>query len=127
MFPEEGKCIIIEFKNPNVNVAKHLTQVNHYATLLWNFSKDKYKFHTFYTYLIGEKINTPELRTHDPEYREASGFDYWYKPASKVAGIYVHGDADIYSEVIKFSTLVKRAKLRNKHYIDKLLGNSDDD
>jgi hypothetical protein len=127
LFPEEGKCIIIEFKNPNVNVAKHLTQVNHYAALIWNFSKDKYKFHTFYTYLIGEKINTPELRTHDPEYREASGFDYWYKPASKVAGIYVDYDADIYSEVIKFSTLVERAKLRNKHYIDKLLGDSIDE
>ena len=126
LFPEEGKCIIIEFKNPNVNVAKHLTQVNHYATLLWNFSKDKYRFHTFYTYLIGEKINTPELRTYDPDYREASGFNYWYKPTSKVAGIYVDGDADIYSEVIKFSTLVKRAKLRNKHYIDKLLGKNDD-
>lgn len=31
LFPEEGKCIIIEFKAPNVNVAEHLTQINFYA------------------------------------------------------------------------------------------------
>ncbi len=122
LFPEEGKCIILEFKNPNVNIAKHLTQLNNYAALIWNFSKDKYKFNTFYGYLIGEKINTTEIRTHDSAYIEASGFDYWYKPNYKVPGIYVDNDANMYSEIIKYSTLVERAKSRNKHYIEKLLG-----
>jgi len=122
LFPEEGKCIILEFKNPNVNIAKHLTQLNNYAALIWNFSKDKYKFNTFYGYLIGEKINTTEIRTHDSAYIEASGFDYWYKPNYKVPGFYVDNDANMYSEIIKYSTLVERAKSRNKHYIEKLLG-----
>ena len=72
--------------------------------------------------LIGEKINTHEIRTHDPLYREASGFDYWYKPSYPIAGLFVDGDANIYSEIIKFSTLVERAKNRNKHFIDKLIG-----
>ena len=28
LFPSEGKCIIVEFKNPDVNLGEHLNQIN---------------------------------------------------------------------------------------------------
>ena len=39
LFPEEGKCIIIEFKAPDVNVSEHLNQIDFYARNVINASK----------------------------------------------------------------------------------------
>lgn len=120
LFPEEGKCVILEFKSPEVSLADHLTQIQNYATLIRNFSKDKYDFTTFYGYLIGEKANLFEIRNHDPNFREAQYFDYFYKPASDVAG-YWKKDGVIYTEIIKYSTLLSRAQKRNNIFIDKII------
>lgn len=120
LFPEEGKCVIIEFKSPDVSMADHLTQIQNYATLIRNFSKDKYDFTTFYGYLIGEKANLFEIRNHDPNFREAQYFDYFHKPISDVAGYWGKKDGVIYTEIIKYSTLLDRAKKRNNIFIDKI-------
>ena len=47
LFPDEGKCIILEFKNPDVNISSQLQQINNYASLIWNFSKDKFRVSCF--------------------------------------------------------------------------------
>lgn len=122
LFPNEGKCIIIEFKNPDVNVAKHLQQIDNYASLIWNFAKKEFQFNTFYGYLIGEKIDVREVRMHRPNFQEAYHFNYLFRPHEIIAGIFREGDAGIYTEVIKYSTLLKRAKNRNEIFIDKLIG-----
>lgn len=67
LFPDEGKCVIIEFKNPNVNVSDHLTQVNKYASLLLNYSEDDFKIDTYYAYLIGEAIDGNDVQDHDSD------------------------------------------------------------
>ena len=59
LFPDEGKCIIIEFKDPDVNVSDYLTQIQNYATLIRNYTKSEYQFDTFYAYLLGEKGSVP--------------------------------------------------------------------
>jgi hypothetical protein len=120
LFPDEGKCVIIEFKSPDVSMADHLTQIQNYATLIRNFSKDQYDFTTFYGYLIGEKANLFEIRNHDPNFREAQYFDYFYKPISDVAGYWGKKDGVIYTEIIKYTTLLERAKKRNNIFIDKI-------
>lgn len=124
LFPDEGKCIILEFKNPNVNVSEHLTQISNYAALIRNFAKSEFNFKTFYGYLIGEKIDPIDVRSHDPDFVEAYHFDYLYRPAKKVPAFFVDGDGTQYIEVIKYSTLLKRAKRRNEIFIDKLTGKS---
>jgi hypothetical protein len=43
LFPEEGKCIIIEFKAPHVNASDHLTQIDRYANLIRNYTEDKFQ------------------------------------------------------------------------------------
>ena len=36
LYPEEGKCIIIEFKAPDVEVSMYLSQINKYAMMINN-------------------------------------------------------------------------------------------
>jgi hypothetical protein len=78
IFPQEGKCIIIEFKAPDVNVSEHLSQINRYATLINNLSSDKMQI-----------------------------------------------KGSLYTEVLKYSELLERAKLRNQIFIDKLTKKSE--
>lgn len=120
LFPDEGKCLIIEFKNPDVNVSSHLSQINNYASLIWNFSSPQFQFNTFYGYLIGEKVNSFDVRSHDGDFKEAYQFDYLFRNQKVIPGLFVKGDASLYTEVIKYSTLYERAKRRNNIFIKKL-------
>ncbi len=120
LFPDEGKCIIIEFKNPDVKVSEHLSQINNYATLIRNFSIANFQFHTFYGYLIGEKISANDVRAYDADFIESYHFDYLFRADKKIAGMFGNSDANLYTEVIKYSTLLDRAKRRNEIFINKL-------
>jgi len=121
LFPQEGKCIIIEFKAPDENVRKHLTQIDFYTGLIHNFSKEKFNFNTFYGYLIGESINPTDVRLVDGYFEYAEHFDYLFRPSIKKVGLNGRVDANLYTEVIKYSTLLERAKMRNSIFIDKLI------
>lgn len=122
LFPQEEKCIIIEFKNPDVSVSDHLNQINNYATLLRNFSIPEMKLTTFYGYLIGEKIEPNDVRAYDADFKNAYNFDYLFRPSKTIAGIYSNEgkDGSLYTEVVKYSTLLERAKNRNNVFIKKL-------
>jgi hypothetical protein len=124
LFPNENKCLIIELKAPNTDITKHLNQINKYATLIRNFTKDEFQFDTFYGYLIGEEFDEIEVRFADPQFKIAYNFDFLFKPFQEVPGLFNgRKDGSIYTEVIKYSTLFERAKMRNKMFIDKLTNN----
>lgn len=119
LFPSEGKCVIIEFKNPNVNVADHLNQINKYAYFLRNFTKPDYNFLTFYGYLIGESIENRDVRSADGDFKFAPNLDYLFRPAKNVPDDSNSSkDGTLYTEIIQFSVLKERAELRNKAFID---------
>lgn len=120
LFPEEGKCIIIEFKAPDVNVSEHLNQIDFYASLLRNYTIDELQITTFYGYLIGESIEDRDVRGRVSRFEHAPKFNYWFRPSEKVIDFNNGNDGNIYTEIIKFSSLLERAKLRNKMFIDKL-------
>jgi hypothetical protein len=120
LFPEEGKCIIIEFKAPDVNVADHLTQIDKYANLILNYSEDKFKITTFFGYLLGESIEPRDVQGNVSTFEQSYQFDYLFRPSAKVVGFDERKDGSIYTEVIKYSTLLGRAKQRNKIFVDKL-------
>jgi len=122
LFPKEGKCIIIELKAPEVNVSEHLNQVNRYASLINNLSKDKFKISTYYGYLIGENIDINDIEDNDSDFKSAHNLNYIFRPFKRIAGKFGNEDGSLYTEVIKYSTLLERAKLRNKIFIDKLDG-----
>ncbi len=128
LFPDEGKCIIIEFKDPDVNIANYLTQIQNYATLIRNYTKEEFQFDTFYGYLLGEKINPLEVDSHDPDFKSSYHFDYLFRPSKTVSGkIANRKDGSIYIEVLKYSTLYERAKNRNEVFIKKLTQNFEDE
>lgn len=116
LYPEEGKCILIEFKAPEVDLTKHLDQISKYAKLIANYSEEKIT--QFYGFLIGENINQIDV---PDRYRKSFYNGYWFYPdepiASVVDGISV---ANIYQEIIPLSTIAKRAFIRNKSFSDKL-------
>lgn len=120
LFPEEGKCIIIEFKAPHVNASDHLTQIDRYANLIRNYTEDKFQITTFYGYLLGESIEPRDVLGTVSRYEHSYQFDYLYRPAENVNGFDGRTNGSIYTEVIKYTTLLERAKQRNKIFINKL-------
>jgi len=126
LFPEEGKCIIIELKNPQVNVSDHLTELNRYAGLIYGLQKPEFGIRTFYGYLIGEGIDSIDVRTQDSDFIDAPSLHYLYRPHKRVFNPFskLSGDGDIYTEVMSYRALLERAKVRNRMFIDCLMGSS---
>jgi hypothetical protein len=120
LFPEEGKCIIIEFKTPDANISEHLTQIDRYANLIRNYTEDDFQIVQFFGYLIGEGIEARDVLGRVSSYEHSYQFDYLFRPATKVIGFDGRSDGAIYTEVIKYSTLLKRAQLRNNIFLKKL-------
>lgn len=125
LFPDEGKCIIIEFKAPNVDVSKHLDQITQYATIIANLSNEKFNFKTFYGYLIGDKADIYSITDRDGDYMKSQSLGYVVRPYKGLADNFDRGKAALYTEIIQFSDLLKRAKLRNKVFSDKILPKSE--
>lgn len=120
LFPKEGKCIIIELKAPDVNISEHLNQINRYASLINNLTKDEFQFHSYFGYLIGENIDISDIQDNDADFQHAAYFDYLYRPYKRIQGKFGKEDGSLYTEIIKYSTLLERAKSRNQIFIKKL-------
>jgi len=120
LFPAEGKCIIIELKAPGTNISDHLNQINRYASLINNLSVDTLKFNTFFGYLIGESIDVDDIIDNDSDFVNAPNLGYLFRPFKRIVGKFGKTDGSLYTEIIKYSTLLERAKLRNNIFIEKL-------
>lgn len=120
LYPAEGKCVIVEFKAPEVDVSLHLAQINRYAMIIHNLSDPKFKINTFYGYLVGENIDYDSVQESDTYFKFAANLGYLYRPNLPLPGKFGHQDGDLYTEVIKYSEILKRAQNRNKAFIDKL-------
>lgn len=115
LFAKEGKCILIEFKEPDTNLSHYLHQMPQYCKLLANYSN--IKIQNFYCYLIGESI-FPEADLD--EYEESVTGD-WYRDSIPVKRADTRERiASIRLEIIKLSDLAKRAHLRNRNFAEKL-------
>lgn len=124
LFPEEGKCIIVELKATNVNASDHLHQIDKYAGLIRNYTVDSVQITTFYGYLLGEKIEARDVQGAVSAYQHSYQFDYLYRPGTPVIGFDGRSNGSIYSEVLKYSTLLERAKQRNRAFIGKIGANA---
>ena len=121
LFFELIKCIILELKNPNVDVSIHLNQINKYAYFLRNFATSDFVIDTFYGYFIGENIEPREVRAADGDFRFAPKLKYLFRPNKTIpddSG--TNHDGNLYTEVIEYTVLKERAKIRNKAFIDRL-------
>ena len=120
LFPEEGKCIIIEFKAPDVDVERHLSQINRYAMMLRNLSIEKYNILSFYGYLIGGEIDYRDIQENDTSFKNANHLNYVFRPYYEVTGLFGRQSGALYTEIITYSDILERSKLRNKIFLDKL-------
>lgn len=120
LYPEEGKCIIIEFKAPDVDVSDYLSQINRYAMIINNLSDPSFKFNAFYGYLIGEDVDYMSILESNPRYEEAPNLGYIFNPYEPVKGLFGKDNGELRIEVLKYSDLLKRAKDRNRAFIDLL-------
>jgi hypothetical protein len=116
IFPEEGKCVLIEFKAPNIKLDLHLDQISRYAKLIANYSEKQ--INQFYGFLIGESINKIDI---PDRYRKPAYGNYWFYPNEPVRSI--DKDiiiADMYQEIIPLSAIADRAEIRNRSFAEKL-------
>lgn len=118
LFPEEGKCILIEFKAPYEDLSQHTTQIPRYAKLIANYSRKP--FTQFFGYLIGEKIDLVNLDTAN--WKKVPYGNYRIYPNYPITTI---DDkevpiANLYQEMMPFSEILKRATIRNKSFSEKL-------
>jgi hypothetical protein len=121
LFPEEHKCIIIELKSDTADPKDYLGQAVNYASLLREFAKDEYVVDNFYVYLIAESFEFSSIVRTDPRFQISEHLDYVFLPYSPVHGG-VRGQGALYMEVLKYSTLLKRAELRNSIFSENLFG-----
>ena len=120
LYPEEGKCVIIEFKAPEVDVSDYLDQITLYASLINNLSDDKFKIHTFYGYLVGENVDYEAISDKNPYFIEAANLKYIFRPDYPIKGKFDRSQGNLYTEIIKYSDILERAKNRNRIFLEKL-------
>lgn len=115
IFANEGKCVLIEFKAPDVTLTDYMHQTPNYCTLIANYSV--HKIEKFYCYLIGEsysKIDVPA------EYEETVN-GTWLREKIRI----IHPEtreriAWAQQEIIKLSDIAARAHRRNRSFAEKL-------
>lgn len=126
LFPSERKCIIIELKTPDTNLALHLNQINKYAYFIRNFSTEDFMIDTFYGYLIGESLEPRDVRAFDGDFIYDPKINYCYRPSKKIPDDTSSHDGSLYTEVMQYSVILKRAKMRNNVFINKLFHKEED-
>lgn len=125
LFPEENKCVIIELKKPEADLSEALHQLNKYTSIIHEFCSPDFGFNIFYTLLIGGKINSRDLRNIDRELVEAKRFGFMY--ATHKLQAEGREDGTQYIEVHTYQSLLERAKIRNKMFLDHLFSHEDVD
>ena len=121
LFPEENKCIIIELKSDTADPTKYLDQAVKYAGILRAFAKDQFVINNFYLYLIAESFDFETILITNPRFKRSQYLDYAFLPNNPVYGG-KRGEGSLYMEVLKYSTLLKRAEIRNSIFSDNLFG-----
>ena len=121
LFPSEGKCIIIELKSPDISIKEFLGQSSEYASLINTYCREDVSFNQFYIYLIGENYSYKDIVSADSAYRICSSSNNILFKNAPVAHLNdPTKPAFGYYEVLSYSSMIERAKTRNKIFIDKL-------
>lgn len=113
LLKDEETCVIIEFKDKNVDLAECTQQPYKYCRLIANHAKLKIK--KFFCYLIGEKLTEKDLDSH---YAKTIRGDMIY--TSDVEDKNKSPIAKYQLEIIRLSSLEKRAEVRNRIFAKKL-------
>ena len=97
-----------------------LTQFKLHLRLIRQYAKDKFEITNFYAYLIGESFDFDAIINANPNFIEPPYSDYVYIPDQKINGGKKREKGTMYFEVLKYSTLLQKAALRNSVFFNKL-------
>lgn len=119
LFADEGQCILIELKAPEVDLSDYLSQLERYCNLIANFSVAPIT--RFYCYLIGETFSPIDIAGN---YRKNVHGDWVRRTDYKIMR-YEDGRQDeeigeAHMEIIKLSLIHTRPRRRNKSFADRL-------
>lgn len=118
LFPEEGKCIILELKAPNKKIKEYVGQAEIYAMILANYVKPEFKLQNFYIYLFSNNINYLDI-PQGMRFERMMNLNSYYSPTSEIKDLDgIHTIAWAYKEIVSYDDLYKRAFMRNKKFID---------
>lgn len=119
LFVDEQQCILIELKAPDVDLSEHLLQLERYCNLIANFSVAP--INRFHCYLIGENASDMDLAGR---YRQNIHGDWVNRTSYKVmryqSGRQEEEIGEAHIEIIKLSSIAKRALRRNKSFAERL-------
>ncbi len=117
LFPEESKCVLVEFKAPDVDTSEYCDQLQKYARLIANYSQKP--FTQFFGFLIGETIDKVSI---PGRYNKVPYGNYWIYAHEPIKSIDEDEKviANLYQEILPLSEISKRAKIRNASFADKL-------
>lgn len=118
LFPEEGKCVLVEFKAPDVDLANHTTQIQKYARLIANYSRENGQFKNFYGYLIGNKYGVGI----DSNWKKVPYGNSRIYPSYSITSIDETEApiANLYQEMLLLSDIAIKAEIRNRSFAEKL-------
>lgn len=68
--------------------------------------------------MIGENADIYSIIDSDGDFQFSQSLGYIVRPHKGIPDPFGKGAASLYTEIIKFSDLLKRAKLRNKVFTD---------
>lgn len=119
LFAEESQCVLIELKEPDVDLSDYLNQLPKYCNLIANFSV--LPIERFYCYLIGENFSPIDI---GGDYRRNVHGD-WVRRSDLAIMSYEDGKQEVQIatgqiEIIKLSSIHARAVRRNESFADKL-------
>ena len=85
-----------------------------------NLSDKNFSFHSFYGYLIGETVEYDFIEENNSAFKQAPNLKYLFRPSYDLPGRFGRPGGDLYTEIIKYSDILKRAQLRNRILMEKL-------
>lgn len=123
LFPDEGKCVLLELKGAGVKIEEHLHQINIYSSIIFNCSK--FPISKFYGLLIGENLGEREIRSANPNYKYSEMYRSYIEyegRGSPIPDLVGMGKKEgvIYNRILKYSDILQLAKVRNQAFFEKL-------
>lgn len=105
-------------------MSAHLDQINKYAMVINNLSNENFKIHSFYGYIIGENIEYDFIEERNSSFKQSPNLKFIFRPSYDIPGKFGREKGDLYTEIIKYSDILKRAQLRNRILLEKLEENN---
>lgn len=123
LFPDERKCILLELKDKDIRIEDHLNQINKYAHIIFNCSS--HPIDTFYGLLVGENFRENDIRSANPNYKYNETLRAYVElrgEGTVVANLVdsEREDGKIFNKIIKYSDILKQARMRNGIFFEKL-------